>query len=70
MDCELGSGIKDKNGKEIFEGDIVSWLDGREQSPVYFVNGGLLIHDWDGYYLLTNFPYEIEVVGHIAEVDQ
>lgn len=62
IDCELGSGILDENGREIFEGNKVSWLNGKKQSPVYFVNGGLVMHDWDGYHLLTDFPYELEIV--------
>ena len=28
LDCELGSGILDKNGREIFEGDKVNFMDG------------------------------------------
>ena len=64
---ELGSGVFDKNGVEIFEGDIVEKEDTGKRHHVYFVNGGFMIHDWEGYHLLTNFPYPLEVVGHAED---
>ncbi|MBR0061838.1 MAG: hypothetical protein IJP68_10215 [Selenomonadaceae bacterium] len=38
IDCQLGSGILDKNGREIFEGDKVKTPDG-VSSKVEFENG-------------------------------
>lgn len=64
---ELGSGIFDKNGKEIFEGDVVKKECTGKTHSVYFVDGGFMIHDWTGYHLLTNFPEPLEVVGHVED---
>ena len=66
---ELGSGILDKNGKEIFEGDIVTFDNGELaplKSRVEFDNGGFYASDWNGYLSLTQCT-NLEVVGHAGD---
>ena len=68
IDCELGSGVLDKNCREIIEGDIVS--NGYREFPVKFVSGSLMIFDsvaGNGYDLNDHFARGFEVIGHIAE---
>ena len=68
VDCKLGSGIFDKNGKEIFEGDIVT--NGRHNLPVKFINGAMLIFDerkGEGYDINPHFAQGFEVVGHVDD---
>ena len=68
----LGSGVKDKNGKEIFEGDIVI-LD-NQRGVVRFANAQFYI-DRDGddtvpFTLNCLCSPFLEVVGHVAEEQQ
>lgn len=67
---ELGSGILDKNGVEIFEGDIVQNTTGRK-GVVVFDNGRFYVnfHDNCGEQDMTRFysAAYLEVVGHAED---
>lgn len=64
--CWLGSGVKDVNGNEIFEGDIIL-LDG-EKFVATIDEGSFIIKNENGefYYLESLLG---EIIGHIAEED-
>ena len=64
----LGSGITDRNGKEIFEGDRVSVLGHEYPFTVMFVNSAFwLVNNYMKCYLTYFRESKLEVVGHIAE---
>ena len=64
LDVEIGSGITDKNGREIFEGDIVKIENCLFEYTVLFINGVFVL----GQKLLKDFPSkELEVVGHVED---
>lgn len=62
VNAELGSGITDKNGREIFEGDIVLFEDGTKH-PVLFDDGEFIV---DSNELIHNAAF-CEVVGHVDD---
>ena len=66
INAELGSGLVDKNGKEIFEGDIVKYE--YEIYTVIFDDGGFgFTSGGDDSYELYLYAKEIEIVGHAED---
>jgi len=61
------TGLKDKNGKEIYEGDIVRHATDEGVYKVIFEDGGFYVKNLFEYDFQTINEYPLEVIGNIFE---
>lgn len=62
----LGTGLYDRNGVEIYEGDLIKFGDESEIYTVIFDDAAFWLGS-NEYFLYHFEPSELEVVGHITE---